>query len=151
MILNWASEFEPSVVAWYCLASAFMLATLVPGMILIVGCLAAQAVTPTPNVVGRWIGFLCAAAITWFALTYSLAFGPALELNPEVADVTAPLGLQEMLELDAATVDRRHLMGRGGWIGNLDFALFSTLPPQGNSDEPLFSSRRPFHQIPHLA
>ncbi len=147
MILNWSNEFEAAGVATYGLVTLLLLVTLVPGMTLVV--LRLVGTPERKHSVGCWLCFFSVSSLSWFLLVYSLAFASTFAPNEAKAVAEAPMGMDEIIAQNAEIVDRRNLMGRGGVIGNLDFAFFRTLSPQGNSDQPMFSSRRPFHQVPH--
>ena len=147
MIPAWLSEFDAPLVYLYAFATVGLLVTLVPGLMLLMRRVASS---PQAGVsFGTGIGLLSTAGLAWFAVIYSLAFGPAFDPSSEQTGAEPPMSMSAMMQSAAEAEGTQHLYARGGWIGNLDFAMFGTLSPQGNTDQPLFSSRPTSSRIPH--
>ncbi len=149
MILNWNAEFSQAHIVWICLAATVMLVTLIPGIILFYQGIFRQ--TRVQNQLPQWLLYCGIGSLAWSTLVYTLSFAPSVGKTPAVTAAAAPTDMQSMLRQAAETPDEGHLIGRGGWIGGTEFAAFNTLTPEGNSAEPLFSSRRPHHHVPHVA
>ena len=150
MMVQWISKFDDAQMLWVQLASILLLVTLLPACVfLFTRGLCFQKTLMTP---ANWFGFAIIHTTAWVLILFSLAFGPSLGTIPQGGDSAAPMGtMEDMIREASQTVDQRHLFGRGGIIGNLDFAGFRNLEVQGNPDEPYFASRRPHHSVSLVA
>jgi ammonia channel protein AmtB len=147
MIVAWMGQFDGATVVLYGILAMMLIATLLPGLMRILRQLCGESYSELS--MGHCLWLLATASLAWFAVIFSLCFGPAFDplAAPSVAE--PPMAMEEMMRQAVETEGNTSLFGRGGWIGNLDFALFRTLTPQGNTDRPLFSSRPPTNRIPH--
>lgn len=150
MMIQWISKFDDAQMLWLLLSSVLLLVTLLPACVfLFTRELRFQNSLMTP---ANWFGFAIMHTTAWVLILFSLAFGPSLGTIPQGSDSAAPMGtMEDMIREASQTVDQRHLFGRGGIIGNLDFAGFRNLEVQGNPDEPYFASRRPHHSVSLVA
>ncbi len=145
MMIQWISKFDDAQMLWLLLASVLLLVTLLPACVFLISRgLNFQNTLMNP---ANWFGFGIVHITAWVLIIFSLAFGPSVGTIPQGGAPSAPVSMQEMIREASQIVDQRHLFGRGGIIGNLDFAGFRYLEVQGNSDEPLFASRRPHHSV----
>lgn len=149
MMLTWSAEFDPLRSLWICTAAILLLLTLIPGVFLMYRGIFHRSFSREQ--IAGWLLLLALGSIAWNVGVYSLAFGPSAGMFFEETRSDVPLDMETMLRQESQTEDNRHLIGRGGWIGNLEFAFFRTLTPQGNPEEPLFSTRRPHITLPHVA
>lgn len=150
MMIQWISKFDDAQMLWLLLSSVLLLVTLLPACaFLFTRELRFQNSLMTP---ANWFGFAIIHTTAWVLILFSLAFGPSMGTIPQGGDSAAPMGtMEDMIREASQTVDQRHLFGRGGIIGNLDFAGFRNLEVQGNPDEPYFASRRPHHSVSLVA
>ena len=146
MILEWHSEFDAGQMLWLTAAAIGLLLLLLPACVLMF----TGGAWPLGQGgrVQSWISGGAVHVALWIVALHSLAFGPSLGTTPREANqAVAPRGLEQMIQEAAETVDRRPFFGRGGFIGDLAFAGFRHLEPQGNTDRPMFAARRPYGKI----
>lgn len=146
MIVGWVSEFDGAAVLLTGVLAILLLVTLVPGLMRMMLLISGES--PVRRLGGTHLSVLSMAALAWFLLIFSLCFGPAFDPFAEGGGDEPPMSMADMMQQAASAEGETHLIGRGGWIGNLEFALFRTLAPQGNTDEPLFAARPPSYRIP---
>jgi len=145
MIVQWIGEFDNVQMLWLLLCSWLLLVSLLPGcVVLLTRGLRFQETLVVP---AHWLRFAIVHTMAWVLILFSLAFGPSAGKIPESGDAAAPSGMEQMISEASQTEDLRHLFGRGGFLGDLHFAGFRNLEVQGNSEEPLFASRRPRHTV----
>ena len=146
MILEWGSEFDGAQVLWLLTAALILTAVFLPACAgLFTGglCFLKSRLT-----VEQWLTGAALHVAAWILILYSLAFGPSAGTTPADVPASAPKPLEEMIQEAAQIVDRRAFFGRGGFVGDLQFAGFRNLEAQGNADAPMFASRRPHHSVP---
>lgn len=145
MILEWHSEFDGAQMLWLTAATLCVILLLLPAC----AALLTGGALPFSGRVRaeQWLigGALHVAA--WILVFHSLAFGPSLGSTPTTIDDRPPQGLEEMIREAGQVVDQRPFWGRGGFIGDLSFAGFRHLQPEGNSEAPMFAARRPHGRI----
>ncbi len=149
MIIQWNSTFDSAQMLWLLLATIILSVTLLPALSVLMthgAVLSREILNPV-----HWLTCAVVNAVAWILLFYSLAFGPSLGTMPEAAAAETPKELEVMIREAGEVVDQRHLFGRGGILGDLQFAGFRGLESQGNAEEPLFSSRRPHHDVSLMA
>lgn len=145
MILEWHSEFDGAQMLWLTAAAVSVLLLLLPACAaLLTGgrCLFSSQVRAE-----QWLAGCALHVVVWIALLHSLAFGPSLGSTPATVDDRPPQGLEQMIREAAQVVDQRPFWGRGGFIGDLAFAGFRHLQPEGNDEAPMFAARRPHGRI----
>lgn len=145
MIVQWISEFDSAQMLWLMLSSVLLLLTLLPACVVLISrCLRIQNTLIGP---AHWFSFAIVHATAWVLILFSLTFGPSAGRVPDNDAPKPPVSMEQIIEESAQMVDQRHLFGRGGVLGNLHFAGFRNLEVQGNTEEPLFASRRPYHSV----
>jgi len=147
MFIHWISEFDSTQIAWTLISAVLLLMTLVPGSAIILN--PRLRLRHSALSAEHWFSGLLLHAGAWLLVFQSLAFGPSVGTMPEGSETTGPpQSMEAMIRQAEETVDERHLHGRGGVVGDLSLAGFRKLEAQGNPEEPLFSSRRPYHSLP---
>ena len=145
MIIQWSSEFDGVQMLWQMLSGLLLLICLLPACLgLTVG---GQGLRTVLAASGDWLGLIVVHSTFWIALLFSLAMGPSAGTTPQQSHTTAPIAMEDMIREANQVVDQRHLFGRGGILGDLEFAGLRNLEVQGNAERPLFASRRPYHSI----
>ncbi len=145
MILEWHSEFDGAQMLWLTAAAVSVLLLLLPACAALLtggGYVFSGAVRSE-----QWLAGGALHVVVWIAFLHSLAFGPSLGSTPATEDDRPPLGLEQMIREAAQVVDQRPFWGRGGFIGDLAFAGFRHLQPEGNDEAPMFAARRPHGRI----
>ena len=146
MILEWGSDFDGAQTLWLLAAGLFLTVALLPACAgLFTG---GQCFRKSQLTIEQWLTGAALHSAAWILVLHSLAFGPSAGTTPADVPTTAPQPLEQMIKAAAEVVDRRAFFGRGGFVGDLQFAAFRNLEAQGNADEPLFASRRPHHSVP---
>jgi ammonia channel protein AmtB len=146
MILEWGSDFDGAQMLWLVAAGLFLIAALLPACAgLVTG---GQCFRKSQLTIEQWLTGAALHVAAWILVLHSLAFGPSVGTTPADVPAAAPQPLEQMIKAAAEVVDRRAFFGRGGFVGDLQFAAFRNLEAQGNADEPLFASRRPHHSVP---
>ena len=130
---------------WLLLSSLLLLVTLLPACVFLLS--RGLRLQKTLITAENWFSVVIIHTTAWVLILFSLAFGPSAGTIPQVCGSSAPTGMEKMIEEASQIVDQRHLFGRGGILGNLDFAGFRNLEVQGNQEAPLFASRRPHHTV----
>lgn len=149
VIVQWIGEFDSPQMLWILLCSLLLLVSLLPGCFVLLtrGLRFHKTLVSSAH----WFSFAIVHTMAWVLILFSLAFGPSAGTTPESGATAAPMGLEQMITEANRTEDQRHLFGRGGVLGDLHFAGFRNLEAQGNTDKPLFASRRPHHSVSLLA
>lgn len=146
MILEWGSDFDGAQTLWLLVAGLLLIAAFLPACAgLVTG---GQCFRKSQLTTEQWLTGVALHVAAWILVLHSLAFGPSAGTTPADVTAAAPQPLEQMIREAAAIVDRRAFFGRGGFVGDLQFAAFQNLEAQGNADEPLFASRRPHHAVP---
>jgi ammonia channel protein AmtB len=146
MMLEWHSEFDAGQMLWLTAAAIGVLLMLLPACVL----LFTGGAWPLrrQGTLQSWITGGALHVALWIVVLHSLAFGPSLGTSPaDVGEIREMQGLEQMIREAAEVVDQRPFFGRGGFIGDLAFAGFRHMEPQGNADRPMFSARRPYGKI----
>lgn len=149
MMVQWNEGFESSQMVWLLLATIILGVTFLPAAVVLLT--RGRCLKEFADHSSQWFLFAAFHASTWLLFQYSLAFGPSLGQHFGEAVAGPPAGLETMIRQAESTDDKTHVIGRGGVIGNLEFAGFRGLAPEGNEEQPLFSSRRPHHHVSHVA
>ena len=145
MILEWHSEFDGAQMLWLTASAVAMLLLLLPGCAAL---LTGGGFPFSDRVRGeQWLIGGALHVAVWITVLHSLAFGPSLGTTPVTVDNRPPQGLEQMIREAGQVVDQRPFWGRGGFIGDLAFAGFRHLQPEGNSDAPMYAARRPHGRI----
>jgi ammonia channel protein AmtB len=145
MILEWHREFDGAQMLWLTAAAVSVLLLLLPACATLLtggGYVFSGAVRSE-----QWLAGGALHVAVWIAFLHSLAFGPSLGSTPATEDDRPPQGLEQMIREAAQVVDQRPFWGRGGFIGDLAFAGFRHLQPEGNDEAPMFAARRPHGRI----
>ncbi len=145
MILEWHSEFDGAQMLWLTASAFAVLLLLLPAC----ASLLTGGGFPLSARIGvdQWLTGAALHVAVWITVLHSLAFGPSLGTTPVTVDDRPPQGLEQMIREAGAVVDQRPFWGRGGFVGDLAFAGFQHLQPEGNSEEPMFAARRPHGRI----
>lgn len=149
MMLQWSSEFDATGVTWLCVAACSVLFLLMPGLVLLYSSLSVAA--ESSDRLGQAILLVAVNTIAWCLGLYSLSFGPSFGRVPDNLTSRGEVDFLQMMSAAEQVADQSQLIGRGGLIGGPEFMFFESLTPGGNSTEPLYTSRRPFHKLPHTA
>lgn len=151
-ILEWHESFASGDVLLACLAALAALLLVWPGLTLAFSALVAAPLRA--QIPRRSLQCLAVVSILWGAVAYSLAFAPSWGTVPHLDPAQAAPVLsdfQTMMRIEDAKPDETGRQGRGGVIGGLDYANFAQLAPFRGSHRPVFTSRRPYYDIPHIA
>ncbi|MFM7057488.1 MAG: hypothetical protein ACKO2P_11265 [Planctomycetota bacterium] len=145
MILEWHSEFDGAQMLWLTASAFAVLLLLLPACVALLtgGSFPFQGRVRAE----QWLTGGALHVAVWITVLHSLAFGPSLGTTPVSVDDRQPLGLEQMIREAAEVVDQRPFWGRGGFVGDLAFAGFRHLQPEGNSEAPMFAARRPHGRI----
>jgi ammonia channel protein AmtB len=145
MILEWHSEFDGAQMLWLTASAVAVLLLLLPGCAAL---LTGGGFPFSGQVRGeQWLIGGALHVAVWITVLHSLAFGPSLGTTPVTVDTRPPQGLEQMIREAGQVMDQRPFWGRGGFIGDLGFAGFRHLQPEGNSEAPMYAARRPHGRI----
>jgi ammonia channel protein AmtB len=144
MMIEWNGAFDGSQMLWLLVAAILLLLLLLPALM---GLLSRGRVLQLPLNPEQWLTGAALHSALWLLVLHSLAFGPSLGTTPDDPGEAAPRPMSEMMRDPANQKDIRPFFGRGGFIGDLNFAGFAHLEAQGDPGEPLFASRRPHHSV----
>lgn len=151
MIIRWHENFITGDVAFLLIATVIELIFVWPALALIYGGLAARK--DLLQLSRCLLPVLAGLSVTWCLWAFSLAFAPGPGTVPQ-SDPNSPASIfsnfQEMLEFSESQKDESMSHGRGGVVGGNDYLNFNTHSPVAGSHRPVFASRRPFHQVPHI-
>ena len=150
-MIRWHDDFNSGDIAFLFIAIAAQILLVLPALGLFY-----QGMSDRGGLLGlipKLIPLMAVMSLTWCLWAFSLAFAPGPLTVPEI-DFNAPSpvlnSLQEMMEIGDAKQDETATHGRGGIFGGENFLNFQGQTPLSGAQRPLFPSRRPFHQIPHL-
>lgn len=149
MILQWTSTFEAGTMAWVSLDILAILVLFVPGWLLYHH---SQRSSPAAGPgLENVAGLATVLVVVWMLWGYTLAFGPSLGTvpsnNSEADFVHA--SMDELMEAQHARVDRSREIGRGGFLGGLDYAMLQEMSPEGSGTGTVYSVRVTQPGVPH--